>query len=375
MQTHAIEETNEIRTLAREFAAAELRPHVEHWDRDRELPADVFAQIAELGFFGMRVPEAHGGMEFGVASYVAALEELAWGEPSVAVAIAASSFAAELIVAHGDDAQKTRWLEALAAGATLGCFALTEEGAAEDDAAIRTRATRAGDGWELTGEKTWVSNARAAGVAIVLARTGGGDAAPESALFLVPLDSDGVELGERENTMGLRPLEIRSLRLRGVRLGSDALLGAPGAGAQLSADALRTGRLAVAAIAVGIARAALEHAVAYADQREQFGRRIREFEAIRVKLADMATRTAAARALLAQAAAENRANVAAMAKLFASEAAMWVTTQAVQVFGGYGYMRDYPVEKLMRDAKATELLEGSSDALRFEIADSLYHQG
>ncbi|HEX6937988.1 MAG TPA: acyl-CoA dehydrogenase family protein [Longimicrobiales bacterium] len=363
--TEALEQ---VRSLAREFAEAELRPHVETWDRERRLDTAVLAQLAELGFFGMRVPEAYGGMEFDLPTYVAALEELAWGEPSVALTVSIhSAFAADMILRHGSEEQKQRWLGPLAAGEVIGCFALSEPEAGSDAGALRTRATRDGDGWVLSGTKKWVTNARLAGLAVVAARVDDG-----IGVFLVPTDSAGYEVTGVETTMGLRPLEVATVELRDVRLPADALLGDAARGFHYAMQALDLGRLGIAAQAVGIARAALEHAVAYAGEREQFGRKLREFEGMQFKLADMATRVEAARAMTGRAAAAPSTRAAAMAKLFASEAAMWVTTQAVQVYGGYGYMRDYPVEKLMRDAKATEIYEGTNEILRVVIARELY---
>src|SRR5690606_23462623 len=331
------EERQQVRELARQFAESELRPHVEQWDRDRRLDPGVLEQLAELGFFGMRVPEEYGGMGFDLGMYVAVLEELAWGEPSVALTVSIhSAFAVGLLLAHGTEAQKREWLGRLASGEVIGCFALSEAGAGSDAAAVETRAWRDGDGWVLSGEKKWVTNARLAGLGLVVARTAedpAGGEQPKSrglSVFLVPMDSPGVEIGERKTTMGLRPIEVGDVRFRDVRVPGDALLGEEGRGFALAMEALDVGRLGIAAQAVGIAQAALEHARSYADEREQFGRKLREFEGIQFKLADMATRVAAARALLEAASAEPSTSRSAMAKLFASETAMWVTTQAVQ---------------------------------------------
>ncbi len=370
--TEAVE-LRSIRELARQFAEAELRPHVEAWDRERALGDGVLEQLAELGFFGMLVPEAHGGMGFDLPVYVAALEELAWGEPAVTLTLSIhSAFACSLLGRYGTDAQKERWLEPLAAGDTVACFALSEADAGSDAGAVATRAERDGDGWVLTGEKKWVTNGRVAGLALVIARTDPeAEGAPGLSAFLVPTDADGYDVVRREETMGLRPIEVVTVRLAGVRVGSDALLGDEGAGFRLAMEGLDVGRLGIAAQAVGIGQAALDHALRYAGDREQFGRPIREFEAVQFKLADMATRVAAARALLRDAASEMSTRASAMAKLFASEAAMAAATEAVQIFGGYGYMRDYPVEKLMRDAKATEIYEGTNEIQRVVIAREL----
>lgn len=368
MSVQVREELEQVRSLAREFADAELLPNVERWDRERSIDAAVLGQLGELGFFGMLVPDAHGGMGFDLPTYVAVLEELARGEPTVALTVSIhSAFAVNLVLRHGSEAQRERWLGPLASGEVIGCFALSEPQAGSDAAAIETRATRDGEGWVLEGTKKWVTNARIAGLAVVLARTDEGTGA-----FLVPTDSPGFEVGDRETTMGLRPIEVATVHLRGVRLGPEALLGDPARGLALAFEALDLGRLGIAAQATGIARAALEHAIAYAGEREQFGRKLREFEAIQFKLADMATRVEAARAMVERAAVAPSTKASSMAKLFASEAAMWVTTQAVQIFGGYGYMRDYPVEKLMRDAKATEIYEGTNEIQRVIIARELY---
>ncbi len=359
-----MQELQEIRTLAREFARSELRPHIEAWDRDATLGERTIPQVAELGFFGMLVSEAHGGMGFDLPTYVAALEELAWGEPGVALSVAQSTFAAQLIQQLGDEAQKSSWLEPLARGELLACFALAEEDAGSDLGNIKTRAERGAQGWTLNGTKRWVSNFERAGLALVLA-----DTAQGKKLFALPRAA-GWTSTARAQTLGLRPLGVGSIELKNVQAEAQHLLG----DAAIDATGSLTGALgslSIGAISVGIAQAALEHAIGYADEREQFKTKLRSFEGLQYKLAEMATRTEAARALLLKAAAEGGA-LAAMAKLFASETAMWVTTNAVQIFGGYGYMRDYPVEKLMRDAKAMELLEGANELVRVRIAQALY---
>ena len=366
---------DQIRDLAKQFAEAELRPHVEAWDRDAAMDPAVFEQLGELGFFGMLVPEEHGGMEFDLPTYLAALETLAWGEAGVALTLSIhSAFAVTLLLRHGSDEQKSKWLPELASGDRIGCFALSEADAGSDAAAASATAERDGDEWVLNGSKKWITNGRIAGLAVVIARTGG-DGADGLSAFLVPTETDGWNVDRREKTMGLRPLEVLTIELEDVRLPADALLGDEGAGFRLSMEGLDLGRLGIAAQAVGIAQAALDHALAYAAEREQFGRPIRDFEAVQFKLADMATRVAAARSLLERAAAEPGTQSSSMAKLFASETAMHVSTEAVQIFGGYGYMRDYPVEKLMRDAKATEIYEGTNEIQRVVIARELYRRG
>jgi alkylation response protein AidB-like acyl-CoA dehydrogenase len=352
----------EIRQLARQFAETELRPHVERWDHDAQIDEAVLGQLAELGFFGMLIPESFGGMEFDLPTYVSVLEELAWGEPAVAYLVATTNHIARIIVQHGSDEQKRRWLEPLARGEVIACTAVAEEKAGSDINATQTRAQRKGEEWVISGQKAWVSHGRKAQLALVLART-----APDAlSTFLVPTDTDGYQPGERETTMGLRPLEIVAVELNQVRASDESSLQFPWTRLQQT--------LGMAAIANGIAQAALDHAIGYADIREQFKTKLREFEGLQFKLAEMATRVASARALLQHAAQEPTEQNRAMAKYLASDNAMWVTTNAVQIYGGYGYMRDYPVEKLMRDAKATEILEGSNELQKVAIARALYEQ-
>ncbi|HKJ91720.1 MAG TPA: acyl-CoA dehydrogenase family protein, partial [Longimicrobiales bacterium] len=330
-------EIESVRELAHDFAEAELRPHAEAWDRDRAMDPAVVSQLGELGFFGMLAPEEHGGMAFDLPTYLAALEMLAWGEPSVALTLSIhSAFAVSLLLRHGTPEQQARWLPALASGAVVGCFALSEPDAGSDAAAVAARAVRAGDGWRLSGEKKWVTNGESAGLAVVIARTGESEGPDGLSAFLVPTDAVGYQVGARERTMGLRAAEVVSVGLKDVELGPEALLGEEGAGFRYAMQGLDLGRLGIAAQAVGIAQAALDHALAYAGEREQFARKIREFEAIQFKLADMATRVEAARALLTRAGVEQSTARSSMAKLFASETAMYVATEAVQIYGGYG---------------------------------------
>jgi alkylation response protein AidB-like acyl-CoA dehydrogenase len=333
------QEIAEIRGLAREFAAGELRPHVEQWDHAGALPDAALAQLAELGFFGMLVSEAHGGMAFDTATFTAAVEELAWGEPAAALLLVTHAAGCVWLDEHGGDAAR-EWLPELAAGARTATAPIAGDDAAAADGTLRA---------------AWLPRAERADFA--LGRLADGSrfgCALEGARFATPLAP-----------MGLRPLELRHAEQDAAA----RLAAAPPAGSA------RTGvveRIGAAAVATGIAAAALDHARDYAAERHQFGRAIRDFEGIALKLADMRIRTAAARALVAAAAGRADAAAAAEAKVFAADAAMWVTTQAVQIFGGYGYMRDYPVEKLMRDARAMALLFDDNDALRLRLADGLY---
>jgi alkylation response protein AidB-like acyl-CoA dehydrogenase len=389
MTLRLTEEQLEIRSLAREFALGEIRPHAPDWDARRELDPEIFAKLGALGFLGMRVPEAFGGLGLDLATYLLVLEELSWGDAAVALAVAIHSGpVTSLILKHGTEEQKDGLLPSMAAGERLGAFALTEAGAGSDARAMETRATRDESGWVLDGGKKWVSSGTRAGVFLLFARDGGGGGIHA---FLLEPGIPGLRVGKREVTMGLSALDTVELELEGVRVGPGALLGQEGKGFEYATEALAVGRLGVAAQAVGIGRAALEHARRYARERVQFGRPLSDFQATRFKLAGMATRLAAARALVlcgAQAmegATEVEPNgrgpsgvldpeapspgaLAAMAKATASEAAVWITDEAVQIFGGYGYMRDYPVEKLLRDAKGTEIYEGTNEIMRVIIA-------
>jgi alkylation response protein AidB-like acyl-CoA dehydrogenase len=381
----ALTEQLEIQALAKEFARRELRPHTARWDEDRRLDDDVFAKLSDLGFMGMLVPEAHGGLDFDVATYLGVIEELACGDGAVALSVAIHSGPVTgLILSCGTDAQKDRWLPALASGEALGAFALSEPDAGSDARAIQTRAESDGDGWRLTGVKRWVTNGARAGMVVVFARTGDG---PDVSAFLVEPSSQGYRVSGEETMLGLRASQTVTVELDGVYVGPEGLLGEAGRGLQAALEALDVGRVGVAAQSVGIARASMEHATKYSLEREQFGRPIAEFGAIQAKLADMARFVAGARSLMHEAGRavqdlRNEAGVsrtgpegvtamAAMAKLAASEAATWVADEAVQVFGGYGYMRDYPVEKLLRDSKGTEIYEGTNEIMRRVIAREL----
>ena len=372
----------EVRRLALDLVRGEVRPHVEAWDRERRVPQAVFDALAELGFLGMRVPETHGGLEFDLPTYLVALEAMAWGDASLGLGLAVhNGSVASAVHGYGSPEQKERWLPALASGEALGAFAVAESEAGGDPDALATRAVPAhdGDGWVLNGEKAWVTNGDRAGLLVVLARTG--EEGEGLSAFLVPRNTAGIEVEGRERTMGFSAGEFVTLRFEGVALPADALLGEEGDGHRLIADAGEVGRLGVAAVALGIAQAAYEHALRYAGEREQFGRPLHDFGAIQEKLAGMALRIAQSRSLLLQVAAACEEGTpvdglhpatlrsqVAMAKVSASEAATWVADEAVQIYGGYGYMRDYPVERLMRDAKGTEIHEGSSELLRMTIA-------
>jgi len=374
-----------IRDLAREFADGEIVPRAADWDRAGAFDRDVLDRLAELGFLGMLVPERYGGLELDLPTYLVAFEELARGDAALALTLHIQNGPVPYVLAtHGTDEQKSAWLPELASGARIAGFALSEAGAGSDPGSMTTTARRTDGGWTISGAKKWVTNGGRADVMLVFARTGGvvSGRNPIGA-FLVDTSAPGYRVGKRERTMGLRASETVEVEFDDVRIAADRLVGDPARGLGYALEALDLGRLGIGAQAVGIASAALEHAIGYARERRQFGRPIAAFGAIRSKLAVMATRIAAARALVmdgARAWETRDASVAdavsvtarsAMAKLMASETAGLVTEEAVRIFGGYGFMREYPVEKLMRDAKATEIYEGTSEILRLVIGRSL----
>jgi len=376
----------ELRALAREFASGELRPHSARWDAQRRFDDDLAGKLSDLGFFGMRVPDAEGGLGLDIPTYLTVLEQIAWGDASVALDLSIHNGpVVQLLVAHGTDEQRSTWLPGMATGDVLGAFALSESAAGSDAAAMETRAERTDSGWRIRGRKRWVTNGQRAGVVAVFARTGEG--AHDLSVFLVDPATPGYDVAERERTLGLCATETVSVDLDLV-VPDWAMIGEEGRAFRYAMSALEIGRLGVAAQSLGLAQAALEHAVDYARGREQFNRPIAEFGAIQERLANVAIRLSAARALTGEAALRLQQALSAdggtsdadllsvgahcaAAKVAASETAMFAADEAVQVFGGYGYMRDYPVEKLMRDAKGTEIYEGSSEILRWIVARDL----
>ncbi|MYB97310.1 MAG: acyl-CoA dehydrogenase [Gemmatimonadetes bacterium] len=377
-------EQREIRDLARDFAEGEIVPRAAAWDRDRAFDREVLDRLAELGFLGMLTPPEYGGLGFDTPTYLVAMEEIARGDAALALTVAIQNGPVpHILLTHGSEEQKTRWLPALASGQKIAAFALSEAEAGSDPSAMTTRAREDDGDWVISGSKKWVTNGSRADLAIVFARTGPVSARPPIGAFLVDTGAEGYRVGRREKTMGLCASETVSVALEGVRVGRERLVGDPGRALGYALGALDLGRLGIAAQAVGIGQAALEHATRYARERRQFGRPIADFGAIRSSLAMMASRIAGSRALVMEGAAawEERGRGdseglpvtarSAMAKLLASETAMWVTEEAVRIFGGYGFMREFPVEKLMRDAKGTEIYEGTSEILRLVIGRAL----
>jgi len=375
------DEQREIQRVAREFALNEIAPHSAQWDRDAYFDPSIVGKLGALGFLGMLTPEAYDGLGLDTLTYLVALEEIATVDASVAVTVSVhNSLPTQMILRWGTAEQKERFLKPMARGERLGAFALSEPEAGSDAASLRTQAVRDGGDWILNGTKAWVSSGTAGDVIVAMARTDARDdrrGARGISAFIVTPDLPGFQLGKKEDKMGLRASPTVQLHFADMRVPGNRLLGQVGSGFIYAMQSLDNGRLGIAAQAIGIAEAALRHSAAYAAERKQFGKPIKEFQAIQFKLADMAMRVASARALLHMSATakdrgEQMTQFSAMAKLSASETAMWVTTQAIQIFGGYGYVKEYPVERLFRDAKVTEIYEGTSEIQRIVIARELY---
>lgn len=378
---HLTEEQREIQSLARDFARQEIAPFIAEWDENAHFEPTLVKKMGDLGFLGMLIPEEYDGLGVDTATYLVALEEIATVDASAAVMMSVhNSLPTGMILRFGSDEQKNRFLRPMARGELLGAFALSEPEAGSDAASLVTQATLDGDCWVLNGTKSWVTSGNHAGVILTMARTDTRDSragARGIGTFIVTPDLPGFSVGKKEDKLGLRSSPTVQLAFDNMRVPVANLLGEPAMGFIYAMQSLENGRLGIAAQSVGIARAALEAATAYAGERNQFGSPIRDFQAIQFKLADMATRIAASRTLLHAAAhakdrGENVKQASSMAKLFASETAMFATNQAVQIFGGYGYVKDYPVERLFRDAKVTEIYEGTSEIQRIVIARELY---
>ena len=379
--TPLTEQQREIVALARRFAREEVAPRAALLDREARFDREVARQLGTLGFLGMMIPEEYDGLGLDTLTYLLALEEIAVADASTAVLMSVhNSMPTQMLLAFGSAEQKERFLRPMARGELLGAFALSEPDAGSDASSLVCRAVRDGDDWVLTGTKSWVSTGSEAGVILVIARSS--PMVPEHrsrgiSAFIVTPDLPGFAVGRKEDKMGLRSSPTVQLVFDHMRVPAANPLGEEGRGFEYAMRSLDNGRLGIAAQAIGIARAALEHSLDYAAQRAQFGTAIREFEAIQFKLADMGARIDSSRALLhltamAKDRGERTTLHGSMSKLLASETAMWATTQAVQLYGGYGYVKDYPVERLFRDAKVTEIYEGTSEIQRIVIARELY---
>ncbi len=375
-------ELNDIQTMvrdtARKFAREEVAPLAAEMDKEARFKPELVQQMGELGFLGAAVPEAYGGAGMDYQCYAIIVEELSSACASTGVVVSAhSSLCCDPILKFGTEEQKKQFLPPLASGQMLGCLGLTEPQAGTDAGNVKTTAVLDGDAWVLNGTKIFITNGGPAGVAVVIASTDRSAKHKGLSAFIVPADTPGYRVAKEEHKLGIRASSTAELVFEDCRIPKDNLLGAPGEGFKVAMATLDGGRIGIAAQAVGIGRGALEAAVAYAKERTQFGKPIASFQAIQWKLADMATELDAARLLTLRAAwmkdrgLKNFSRESAMAKLFASEAAMNATREAIQVFGGYGYIDEYPVERYYRDAKITEIYEGTSEVQRLVIARAL----
>jgi len=370
----------QVRDMARQFAEEVVRPAAEALDGEERFPREIYEQMGELGLFGIGVPEEMGGPGFDTLTYALVMEELSRGYASVADQCGLVELISTLLVRHGTDEQRRQWLLPAMRAEKRVAYCITEPEAGTDVSGIRTTAVRDGDGWRLNGGKIWIHNAPVADVGFVLARTDRQAGHRGMSIFIVDLHKKGVERGPKEHKMGQRASQVGALTFTDVELGADALLGAEGKGFHMMMSVLDKGRVGIASLAVGIGQAGLEAAVDYAQQRKQFGKAIAEFQGVQWLLADMAKDIEAARLLVHSAATkidrgEDATKACSMAKCFAGDMAVARTADAVQVFGGSGYIRGFEVERLYRDAKITQIYEGTNQIQRMIIARELMKHG
>lgn len=362
-----------LRDMARAFAQKELAPHAADWDRTARFPKAALAELGRLGFMGMLVPAEYGGAGADHVSYALAIEEIAAGDVATSTILSVSALCCGALLQYGSDEQKGRFLRPLATGEKLAAFCLTEPHAGSDAAAIKTRARRRGNRWILSGTKQFITSGSTAQLALVFAVTDPAAGRHGISAFLVPTDATGYRVTRLEKKLGQRASDTAQLSFDDIELAPDQMLGSEGEGYKIALANLEAGRIGIAAQAVGMARAAYEAAVAYAKERESFGQKLIAHQAVAFRLADMATQIAAARGLVRDAAERRDAGepaleAAAMAKLFASEMAERVASDAVQIHGGYGYVEGFPVERIWRDVRVCQIYEGASDIQRMLIA-------
>lgn len=371
------DEQKMMRRVAAEIADERFAPKAEEMEERREVPADLLEFLAEQGYFGMFLPERYGGAELDFVTYALTIEEFSRGSAAVALVVSVqNALVGKPILAYGTDEQKEKYLARVASGELIGAFALTEEDAGSDAANVQTTAAKKDGGYVFNGHKLYVTNAGLAGLFLVVARTSPEAGGKGLSCFLMERDTPGFTVGERFDGMGMCALDVRRLEFENCEVSPDALLGAEGEGLKIALASLDGSRIGVAAQAVGIGQQAFNEAKRYAGEREQFGRPILNFQAIQFYLVEMATRLEAARLLTLRAATKADAGEpfsaeAAMAKLYASEAANFCANLGVQIHGGYGYMKDYAVERFFRDARVTEIYEGTSEIQKLVIAGKL----
>ncbi len=371
------EDQSAIREAARAFSMAEIDPGAAARDASGEFPTAILKQLGDMGFLGMCVPEAYGGGGADFLSYILALEQIAYADASVAVTMSVNnSVACAPILSFGTPEQKAKYLKPLASGEVLGGFMLTEPDAGSDAAALKTRATKVEGGWQLNGSKAWITNGGVGRYFVTMARSDPDKGKKGISAFILDANQPGVIMGPPEAKMGLRSSKTVMVALEDAFVPEDALLGKPGDGLKVAFGGLDGGRIGIAAQALGIAQRAMDESVAYAKTRRSFGKPIGEHQMIQTYLAEMESRLQASRLLVYRAAAMKEAGKictveAATAKLFTTESAVWLCDRAVQIHGGYGYSRDYLVERLYRDVRVTTIYEGTSEIQRMVIAREL----
>ena len=375
------EEQTMIRDLCRQIAEEKIKPVAAEYDEKNEFPWEIVKIMAESDIFGVYIPEEYGGMGGGVFEMAIATENLSWGCGGIALAFAATGLGTYPILLYANEDQKRKYLPNIAAGKTLAAFCITEAEAGSDAGGIKTTARKDGDHYILNGTKQWITNGGEAEIYTVIAMTNKSKGPRGASAFIVEKDTPGVSFGKKEDKLGIRGSATREVIFTDCKIPKENLLGKEGLGFIVAMKTFDHSRPGVAAQAVGIAQRALDEAVKYSHERRQFGRSISSFQGIQWMLADMATQVEASRALIYAAArmvdsgAKNVAKISAMSKMLASDTAMKVATDAVQIFGGYGYMKEYPVEKLMRDAKITQIYEGTNQIQRSVIASAIIKEG
>ncbi|BCF87162.1 acyl-CoA dehydrogenase family protein [Paraburkholderia largidicola] len=366
-----------IRDAVRTFVRDAVTPNAAQWDRERTFPADVHRQLAELGAYGVLVPEEYGGAGLDALALALILEEIAAGDGGTSTAISVNNCpVCSILLTYGNEQQKRDWLTPLARGEMLGAFCLTEPQAGSDASALRTTATRDGDAYVLNGVKQFITSGKNGNVAIVMAVTDKSAGKRGISAFIVPTDTPGYVVARLEEKLGQHSSDTAQIIFDNCRVPAANLIGAEGEGYRIALSGLEGGRIGIAAQSVGMARAAFEAALAYAKERESFGQRLFAHQAVQFRLADMATQLEAARQLIWHAASLKDAGQpclteAAMAKLFASEAAERICSAALQIHGGYGYLSDFPVERIYRDVRVCQIYEGTSDIQKILIARGL----
>jgi alkylation response protein AidB-like acyl-CoA dehydrogenase len=371
------EEQQQIKMSVREFAESEIRPHVMEWDETQHFPEELRPKLAELGLMGVLFPEEYGGAGMGYVEYATIIEELGRVDGSVGLSVAAhNSLCSNHIYSFGSEEQKQKYLAPLARGESFGAWGLTESQAGSDSAGTRTSAVRSNGGWKVNGSKNFITHAIACNTLVAVAVTDKEKKNHGISAFIFDKSMEGFRSDKKENKLGMRASETSSVVFEDCYIPEENLLGSEGEGFLQCMKVLDGGRISIAALSVGIAQGAYEAAVKYAKERQQFGRPIADFQAIQFKLADMATQIEAARLLTLQAAALKDAGKpttkqSSMAKLFASEVAVRVSEESIQVHGGYGYTKDYPAEKYWRDSKLCTIGEGTSEVQRIVIAKNL----